>query len=87
MDRANMSNQAMIGLLQSGAVTAQQVRLIDTTKFFEEILPKLGHKNVQDFFFEVAPPPQPQGGQNPALAGAGQPNVGVSGGQQIGLPQ
>ena len=87
MDRANMSNQAMIGLLQSGAITAQQIRLIDTTKFFEEILPKLGHKNVQDFFFEVVPPAQPQGGLNQSLAGAGQPNVGVSGGQQIGLPQ
>ena len=89
MDRANMSNQAMIGLLQSGAVPQQDVRLIDTTKFMEDILPKLGFKNTQDFFFAVAPPPpQPeQGGLNPALAGAGQPNVGQEGGRQAGQLQ
>ena len=85
MDRANMSNQAMIGLLQSGAIPQSEVRLVDTTKFFEEILPKLGHKNVQDFFFNVAPaPPQQQGGLDPSLAGAGQPVVGGAGGEQAG---
>ncbi|MBQ09758.1 MAG: hypothetical protein CMD96_08210 [Gammaproteobacteria bacterium] len=89
MDRANMSNQAMAGLLQSGAVPQQDVRMIDTTKFMEEILPKLGFKDVQNFFFAVAPPPPQQeaGGLNPALAGAGQPNIGLEGGRQAGQLQ
>tara|TARA_R100001530_G_scaffold26226_4_gene21125 strand:- start:11586 stop:13349 length:1764 start_codon:yes stop_codon:yes gene_type:complete len=83
MDRANMSNTAMIQLIQSGAVPKQQIRMIDTTRFMDEILPKLGHKNVQDFFFQVqGVEPQQGGGLDPSLAGAGQPVV--EGGAQAG---
>ena len=85
MDRANMHNQAMIQLVQSGAIPAQSVKFIDSTMFMREILPKLGHKNVDDFFFEVqGAQPEQQGGLNQALAGAGQPNIGQEGGQQAG---
>ena len=57
MDRAVMANQSMIALLSTGAVPARNLKLFDTSKFMEVLLPKIGYKNVQDYFVEVAPPP------------------------------
>ena len=72
MDRAVMANQSMIQLLSTGAIPKQEIRLFDTTKFMEKILPKIGYKNVQDYFFGVTPPPPeaPGGGAGRVLQGA-----------------
>lgn len=78
-DRAIMSNQASAALLQSGAIPPEEgIRMIDVTKFFETIAPKMGYKNLKELFFNVKPPPQEAGagGLDPALAGRTQPQIG-----------
>jgi len=87
MDRANMSNQSTIQLLQSGSQPPPGgFELINTAKFMREILPKLGYKNLNEFFFKVQPPPQPvEGFQNQALAGANQTQI--AGTPQVGGAQ
>jgi hypothetical protein len=81
MDRANMANQASAALAQQGAVPKKGIRFIDTSAIFEELLPKIGHKNIDKYFFTVQQQPQqaPQqgGGQNQALAGKNQPQIGT----------
>lgn len=63
MDKAVMANQSLIALVSTGAVPMQQIRLFDTTKFMEQLLPKIGVKNYQDYFFDVqAPPPDAENG-------------------------
>jgi hypothetical protein len=74
MDRAIMSNQAAFGLMQSGQVPPEGLRIIDTTQFMESILPKMGFKNLNKFFVNV--PPGQGGPQDPAMAGAGTPQIG-----------
>lgn len=71
MDRAIMSNQSIIQLLSTGAVVDKGLKLFDTTRFMEKILPKLGHKNIQEYIIDVKPPPQQQqeGGGAPGMAG------------------
>ncbi|MFQ5687299.1 MAG: hypothetical protein ACE5GV_11615 [Candidatus Scalindua sp.] len=79
MDRAIMSNQSALQLLQiPGAVPPEGIRLIDTTALLEDILPKLGKKDLTRYFINVTPPQQQEqsGSQNPALAGANQPQIG-----------
>ena len=61
LDRAIQSNSSVIQLLQTGAIPEGEVKLFDTTKFMGEILPDLGHKNIEDFYYTVKPPAQPQG--------------------------
>ncbi len=80
MDRAIMANQSALQLLQiPGAAPPGGIRLIDTTALLEDILPKLGKKDLTRYFIDVAPPQQQgeqTGSQNPALAGANQPQIG-----------
>ncbi len=71
MDRAIMANTAMANLVKVGGVPPDGLRFIDATKIMEDILPKLGKKDLDRYFFTVE---QGQGqqqwpGQNPALAG------------------
>ena len=39
----------------------------------------MGYKNLKEMFFTVQPPPNPEGGQDPAMAGRTQPQVGDMG--------
>lgn len=73
MDRAIMANTAMANLVKVGGVPPEGLRFIDATKIMEDVLPKLGKKDLRRYFFTVG---QGQGqgqqqwpGQNPALAG------------------
>lgn len=80
MDRAIMSNQALIPLVQAGVVPAEGVELMNPAEFMRILLPKIGQKNVTKFFLKIAkhdlPPPVPPGGgtgggkTTQALAGA-----------------
>jgi hypothetical protein len=71
MDRAIMSNQATVALMQSGATPpVGGFKLIDTTAFMEDMLPKLGRKDLGRYFITVNPPPQPQGGGGSGAGGA-----------------
>lgn len=84
MDRAIMANQSAIALLKSGAVPPnQKLRMFDTTKFMEDILPDLGIRNPLDYFMEVQAPAQQEaapaaGTQNDAAqAGAVEPQMSL----------
>ena len=72
MDRAIMSNQSLMQLVQIGAAPMEGVRLFDTTAFMEDVLPKLGHKDIKKYFIKVQNAPQAVGGEgglNAKLAG------------------
>ena len=77
-DRAMMSNQSLIQLVSIGAAPPEGVRLFDPTKFMEDVLPKLGHKDINKYFFTVknAPQEEKQGGLNQGLAGLNTPQTG-----------
>ena len=83
-DRAIMTMQAVANLMKLGAVPPEGMRIPNVAKFFEALLPLIGYKNVNDFFITL-PPPQMglmgEGGGNPAMAGAMQPQIG-----NVGLP-
>lgn len=61
MDKAIMSNQANAGLLQTGMVPPEGIRFFDVTKIAETLFPKIGQKNLQEYFFNIKPNPQAQG--------------------------
>jgi len=75
-DRAVMANQAMANMMQFGITPPNGLRLIDTSAFMEDLLPKLGRKDTKRYFINIQPPQQgpPQGGQQP-----GQGNQGMRG--------
>lgn len=76
MDRAVMANQSTISMLQVGIIPREEARIIDITKLFvENMLPKIGYKNYQDYYVRVIPPP-PQPVKNPVDGG---PNSKVAG--------
>lgn len=84
MDRAVMANQSMIALLGTGIVPLQGVKMFNSAKFMEHLLPKLGYRNVEEFFVDIPPPVIQQAnnmknapeGQPAALMGAMQPQMG-----------
>ncbi len=81
-DRAIMSNQGAVGLLQTGLVPpGTPMKMIDTTQFMVDLMPKLGKKDFERYFIEFQVPGQggEQGGQDPALAGRNQPQTGPGG--------
>lgn len=57
-DRAMMSNQSMLQLVQIGAAPPQGIKLFNPVAFAEEVFPKLGYKNVSRFFLDVQNAPQ-----------------------------
>lgn len=72
MDRAIMSNQALAALLQSGARPAATMRFIDPSAFMEDMLPKLGKKDLAKYFIPIEPPPpQPPQGAGGGVGGQG----------------
>jgi hypothetical protein len=82
MDRAIMTMQAVANLAKLGAIPKGGLKIPDVCKFFEALLPQIGHKNVNDFFINLPSPGGMQpgmGGGNPAMAGAMQPQVGNMG--------
>ncbi len=79
MDRAITSNQNQMGLLQLMQGTGQKIKFFDMTKFMERLLPKVGIKDVDSFYFDVTAPPMPTpaGGMGTAGAqGAIAPQIG-----------
>lgn len=82
MDRMIMANQASLGLMQllQGTGSQNKIKFFDVSKMLAVTLPKLGHKNVDDFFVEITPPPMPAETGGPAgLAGSIQPQIGGGG--------
>lgn len=78
-DRAMMSNQSMLQLVQIGAAPPQGVKLFNPVAFAEEVFPKLGYKNVSRFFLDVQNAPQQgegSGGMNKGLMGKSTPQSG-----------
>lgn len=79
-DRAIMSNQAAISMLQMGISPPEGVRMVDTSQFLEEMLPKLGKKEIDKYFFMAFPPPPQQptgGGGMEGMQGGMAPQVGM----------
>ena len=75
-DRAIMANQSMLQLMQiPGAIPPGGIRLVDTTAFLEDIMPKMGKKDLQRYFFQVQQPTG-EGAQDPSLAGQAQGQIG-----------
>ena len=72
IDRANMSNQANLQLLQIGAAPPEGVQMINTAQFFADLLPKLGKKDLKKYFYQLPPPQQaPYPGREGGAAGQG----------------
>lgn len=75
MDRAIITMQAAGNLAKLGAIPPGGMKIPNVMKFFELLLPKLGHKNINDFFINLQQPQmQPGGGQG--AGGALQPQIG-----------
>lgn len=82
MDRALMSNQATVPLVQAGVVPKEGVVLFNISAFMEPILKTLQQKNINKFIYKIPkqdiPPPAPPGGgagQNKGMAGANAPQA------------
>lgn len=77
IDRANMANQANLQLLQIGAAPPRGVQMINTARFFQDLLPTLGKKSFSEYFYQLPPPQQgwPAGGGQ-GMRGKMQPQVG-----------
>jgi hypothetical protein len=84
-DRAVMANQAMANLMQAGVTPPNGLRLIDTSAFLEDLLPKLGRKDTQRYFINIPPPQEGRGGSeqpgqgNQGMRGRMTPKPGQSG--------
>lgn len=84
MDRAIMSNQAMVPLAQAGMVPPDGLELFNPSEFMRVLLPKLNQKNVDKFFVKI-PAPSPaeaRGETGPGqgvedIMGSAQPQRGV----------
>lgn len=78
-DRAMMSNQSMLQLIQIGAAPMEGVRLFDPSAFAEDVFPKLGKKDLNKYFIRVQNAPQPEGGgMDKGLSGMMTPQGGES---------
>lgn len=92
IDRAVMANQSQFQMVQAGVVNPQHVTFINISALMDDLFPKLGKKSTERYYIPAQPPPQPEaeGGQDRALAGRIQPQIGnqqVSKDQPIMLPQ
>jgi hypothetical protein len=76
MDRAIMSNQALVPLVQAGVVPSTGINLFNISEFMKPILSKLGYRAFKKFLITIpkseVPPPAPAKGSatDPAAAGA-----------------
>lgn len=78
MDRAIMSNQATMGMMQTGALPPDKAKIINIAAFMEDLLPKLGKKETDRYFISLQPPEggEGEGGGGPAgMAGRAQPQL------------
>lgn len=83
MDRAIQANQSMSTLIQFGAIPEGGVDVFNIAGLFEDILPKIGYKNVKKYIVKVNPPPPKQEGPGVSPTGnkgilsliGGQPNA------------
>ena len=81
MDRATMSNQVTAALIQTGAMPPQKATVFDVAKFMNDLLPKIGFKNVSDYLVTLKQPVLPQGGvpqQTPMPIETGELNAGYA---------
>ncbi len=83
MDKATMANQVTTGLIQTGTLPPDKATVFDVAMFMNDLLPKIGFKNVQDYIIKLTPPQQPPGGmpgmpQTPAITGTGELNAGYT---------
>lgn len=60
MDRANLVNATTTQMLQIGAVQAENVNFVDTSKLFDVMIQVLGEKNLSEFRIKAMQPPPPQ---------------------------
>jgi hypothetical protein len=74
MDRAIMTLQAVPALAQMGAIPPEGLKVPNVSKFFEKLLPNIGHRDLKEFFITI-PPVQPQEGGvgSPPNIGGGTP--------------
>ena len=77
-DRAIMSNQAAMAMLEIGISPPQGIRLVDTSQFLSDLLPKLGKKDIGKYFFAAKPPAQDPT-QPGMAAGGGQATAAMRG--------
>jgi hypothetical protein len=74
-----MGNQALSQMAMQGVVPEGGLKLFNITAFMEDLLVKLGHKDVERFTITIKPQ-QPAGGaasgDNGAMAGRAQPQIG-----------
>lgn len=59
MQQANMANTTQAQLVQLQIVQPGEAEFFNVMKLFKEILPVLGHKNVDQFMLKSQPPPPP----------------------------
>src|SRR3990172_1964575 len=73
MDRGNVANQSMFQLAQMRALPPEGIEVWNPNAFMKKVLPKLGFKDVQNYFFKINNPPPEEGtnggGLNSAFSG------------------
>lgn len=69
-DRGNQANLATMQMVQIGVVDPKSVKFINTTTFFDRVMPLLGEKEIDEYKIQAQqPPPQEgQGGGMPGIA-------------------
>lgn len=83
-EKAILSNQVTMQMIQNGVVKAENAKFIDIYKLFERQMKLLGEKNIAEFQVEAVSPPADQTGQAAGIASqpsnAVQTPEGVAGG-------
>lgn len=78
IDRANMANQSSLQMLQLGIAPEGGIKMVNTAEFFVDLLPKLGKKDFERYFYQMQAPPPPDQGMSggQAMTGKNQPQIG-----------
>ncbi len=77
IDRAIMANQAIVQLMQvPGAIPPEGIKIANTSTLLEDLFEKIGKKDTNRYFIQLGQPTGEPGAQDPALAGANQPQIG-----------
>lgn len=77
MDRAIMANQSQLGMVQAGIMPIEQAKLFNVAAFMEDLLPKIGRRDIERYFIQAKPPvPQGEGGGPAGPRGLLEPQIG-----------
>jgi hypothetical protein len=68
MDRANQANASTANMVSLGVVQPQDAKFIDSSKFYDKVLPIVGEKDIEEFKIQAQQPPPQEGATAPGQA-------------------